>query len=491
MRVTLIYPRDIHETRFPPLGLMYIGAVLKNAGHSVKIIDPASQDTGFIKTVQDFNPQIIGISIMTTSYPRAVNLLRKLREKIPDVVYCAGGIHVTALPIKTLEDLNLDFVVIGEGEFTMREVCERLENGGNLDGVKGIIYRDRSKDKLINNGPRDFIQNLDDLPFPNRDLLPSFEKYLLPSGVIYGFYFQRSTTIFASRGCPFHCIYCGSHLIFGRKVRLRSVDNVIAEIEDLIKKYDIEALYFLDDTFTLNSKWVTEFCRQMREKKIQISWACQARVDTVSEDLLSTMKRAGCVSVEFGVESGSDEVLKVMKKGISREKIIKAFDDIRKVGLTSSAYFMLGNPGEKHEDINQTFKVAKRIKANRTRFYFTVPFPGTELDRMAKENSWYSPDMNFTELLDFYYSEYPTMEINLTKEELAEIRKKFENYFILRNHLSGHINYQGILRALLILLKSPKRTFTNFVIFAKNKQWARFITYLVEEYRKAFTKYKR
>ncbi len=481
MRVTLIYPQSGRKNNFPPLGVMYIGAVLEEAGHSVQIIDPMPKDMSFVQMVRDFDPQIVGVSIMTASYSTAADLLKKLKQNIPDTLYCAGGAHVTALPVETINDLELDFAVVGEGEFTMREVCKRIENGGDLHGVKGIVYRSGSV--VVNNDPRDLIQNLDDLPFLGRHLLSDFKEYLLPPGTLRGGFFQRSTTMMTSRGCPYHCIYCSSYLIFGRKLRRRSVSNVIAEIEGLIKKYDIEALYFLDDTFTLNSRWVMEFCRQLREKKIPISWQCQARVDTVSEDLLYAMKNAGCISVEFGVESGSEKVLKIMKRRTSKEMIFKAFKTAKKAGLRSSAFFMLGNPGETLEDINQTFKVAKKIKANRTNFYFTVPFPGTELYQMAQQNSWLDKNLNFMELWDFSLTEKPLMEINFTKEELAKIRKKFRNHFILRNHLLGHINYQGIYRALLVLLKKPLESLKNFLPFALKRQWTRFIEYLGEEYR--------
>ena len=458
---------------------MYIGAVLEKAGHSVQIIDPVPEDTSFVQIVRDFDPQIIGVSIMTASYSLAAGLLRKLKQNIPYALYCAGGAHVTALPVETMDELNLDFTVIGEGEFTMREVCEIIENGGDLHGVKGIVYQNGSA--VVNNGPRDLIQNLDDLPFPGRHLLSDFEKYLVPPGILRGFYFEHSTAIITSRGCPYHCIYCGSHLIFGRKIRRRSVDNVIGEIEHLVREYNVKALYFLDDIFTLDSRWVTEFCRQLQERKISISWGCQTRVSMISEELLYTMKGVGCVLIEFGVESGSEKVLEILKRKTPIKAIFKAFNLVRKTGLRSSAFFMLGNPGETLKDINQTFKVAKKIKADWTSFGFTIPLPGTELDRMAQENSWYDRDWNFIEAADYEFK--PPMEINFTKEELVAIRNRIRNYFIIRNHLLGHIKYRAIYRMLLILLKKPSESFKNFMIFAKKRQWARFADYLGEEYR--------
>jgi len=429
-RVTLIYSR-MNTSIQPPLGILLIASVLEAEGHNVQVFDPLPGDWKFIEEIKSFNPDIVGISIMTMEYPQALNIVKTLRSEVPNAIYCAGGVHPTALPEQTINDLGLDFVVVGEGEYTMREICANVQSLKDLKNVEGIVYKENGK--IITNGRRPLIKNLDELPPPARYLL-NMEWYLTPPGLVRGEFLKRTLGLFASRGCPYNCIFCGSNNIFGRRVRRRSVANVIEELKLLIKQYDIDGYFFYDDTFTLDPKWVMDFCKALREERIFLKWGCQVRVNTVSEEMLRSIQEAGCMQIDVGVESGSEKVLKNLKKGTTTEMIKRAFDLIHKTGIRALATFVVGSPGETMEDVEMTLKLAKEISPDYVRFFYLTPFPGSELYDMAKENRWFDSSIEFSADWDIMASDYSIMQINFTREELKKIRARLQNAFLISNY---------------------------------------------------------
>ena len=458
MKVTLVHSQVLDGNNVvPPLGLMYIAAVLEKAGHEVQLFDadPEYHDTIVEETIE-FNPDMIGISFLTAGYQKAYNFLKKIKQKLPDKVFCSGGVHTTVQPEATLIDFDLDFVVVGEGEETIIEVCEKLEKKEDVAGVKGIMYQ--YKGEIIDNGRRALIEDLDEIPFPARHLI-DMKPYLKPPGIIRGYSDRNQTTIVTSRGCPFGCIYCGSHNIFERRTRRRSVKNVVDEIAYLYEAYGIRGIYYCDDSFTLSPKWVREYCEELKRRNLNIKWACHSRVDQTNKELLRQMKEVGLVQLDFGVESGSEKILTVLGKGGAAERteqIKYSFLLCRELNIRTLATFIIGNPEETEKDIDQSFNLAKEINADYTAFYFLTPYPGTDIYNMAIKYGWLDPNLPFSAVWSHRQPELPLMSITFGKKELRNIRRRLQNYFFVKNYLKRSVNISFYCMLTSMILKHPK-----------------------------------
>jgi len=390
MRVALVHPpfslEDLTgETEsmksvmniIPPLGLAYVAAVLERAGHDVVIYDCqlGITDEDLIKLLRSYDPELVGISATTPTFPSALSVGGAVKQSFPDVIVVIGGVHVTALPRETMSFECFDIGVLGEGEETMEELVEHLEKNGTagLDRVAGIIYKENGELKLTE--PRPFIQDLDSLPYPARHLLPPLSDYN-PTPASY----RRLPLahLMTTRGCPYHCTFC-DRSIFGARYRARSVDNVMGEIEELIDKYGVQEIKFFDDTFTLDRKRVFEICREFKERGIDIGWSCLTRVDRISREMLTTMKEAGCWQVLFGLESGDPRMLSLLKKGTTVEQNRRAVKLAHELGLSVRADFIVGTPGETVESLERTLQFAIGLNMDFAHFNKFTPYPGTEL----------------------------------------------------------------------------------------------------------------
>jgi len=360
-----------------PLGIGYIAGMLKKNGHTVAILEPEIYEMtaeDVVDYIKERSADIVGITCATANFKGAEKLARHIKEKLGTFTVI-GGVHASSVPEQILLNYpQFDAAVIGEGEYTMLEMCEALEKDrDNLSQVNGIMFR--QKGEIIKTPPRPFIENLDELPFPARELV-DLNNYRPQVHLDRG---KKSATMITSRGCPAHCTFCASFKTLGFKFRAHSPEYVVSEIEHLVKNYNIEHVIFVDDTFTIQPERVKKICNLMIEKNLKIDWYCFARVVPISKEILQLMKKAGCFSLLFGVESADPQVLKNVKKGITPEQATKAFELSNELGFKTIATFILGLPGDTKETIEKTINFAVKLKPTIASFNRLVPFPGTEI----------------------------------------------------------------------------------------------------------------
>jgi len=373
MRVLLINPfYPISETPSPPLGLSYLAGALSAAGIEVKILDlvvfPYSRD--MLRTlIAAYQPQIAGLTAVTMTFDSAMDVIRDIKAIDTQVLTVMGGPHVSFCARQTLSDHpELDVAVIGEGEHTVVELCRTDGNSDALHNVSGIAYR-RGED-VVFTAPREPIENLDDLPQPNRRLLP-LGRYRALSMPI---------SMTTSRGCPFKCIFCVGRKMVGARVRYRSPEKIVDELQYL-STLNFHQINIADDLFTANPSHCLAVCNEIIERDLELTWTSFARVDTVCDEVLQQMKAAGCTAVSFGIESANPQILKTIKKGITLEQVEAAVGMCTRAGITPFASFILGLPGETPETIKETMDFGKRLEDLGLAFGFHLlaPFPGTDV----------------------------------------------------------------------------------------------------------------
>jgi anaerobic magnesium-protoporphyrin IX monomethyl ester cyclase len=386
--------------------------------------------------LKNIDYDILCVSTLTMNYEDGLKMAKIAKQANPECITVFGGIHSTLFPDNVILNKEVDFVCIGEGEHTVLELIQTIEKNVEFDKIQGILYKDGRK--VIRNENRPLIQDLDELPFPARELLPMSEYLSTKVGRVGWELPSPSTSIITSRGCPFRCTFCSSHLTFGRKVRFRSPKNVVDEIEYLIDMYSIKGVSFVDDTFTLDSKRTSAICKEILSRGLDIEWMCMGRVDTISKDLLKEMKKAGCVSIGYGIESGSQHVLdEYIKKNITLEAAEKTIKITKEAGITSVAYFMIGTPGETLEDINKTVDFAKRLNPDAVNFSITIPMPGTEMFDIANKIG----KIETKSFRDFDFSKYPIFESHdLPKGKVYDLHNKADREFYFRmDYLTSQI----------------------------------------------------
>lgn len=402
----------------PPLGIAYIAAMLEMNGVNVKILDaPALEiDHETVKNeIQKFSPDIISITAVTPTIDSALKTAQVSKEACPNAVTILGGYHPTFTYQELLKNDFVDIVVLGEGEQTMVELVDTIENGRDIREVDGIAFENYLT------SPRCIIEDLDTIPFPARHLLPMDEYKILNMKLTTG-------TIVSGRGCPYKCSFCASSAMHGQKLRLRSAKNVVDEMEHLVTDHDIEMVAFMDDTFTLNKKRVYEICDAIKDRGLDNYWGCTARVDTISEDLLKTMKDAGCITMFLGVESADQQVLNQVNKKTNINRIKKTFELTRKYGMRTIASVVLGMPGDTKKSIKNTIKFVKILEPSYAVFSLATPYPGTDFYlKAASENLIKINDWSKYTLLS------PVLEtVDCSLEELKKLQKKAFKEFYLR-----------------------------------------------------------
>jgi anaerobic magnesium-protoporphyrin IX monomethyl ester cyclase len=436
------------------LGLGYLAAVLEKNQYEVDVIDCPALNLSyedFRNEISKRQPSIVGITSATLTYKSALIIAKIAKEACPNCLTVLGGIHATFWDDKALEECpSLDIVVRREGEITLLELVQKLEAGKSYNDLLGITYR--KDDKIIQNIDRPYIENLDELPFPARHFWPldRIKKY------------EEMYYMMSSRGCAYWCEFCSTVRMHGRKCRMRSAKNIVDELEFLIKTYEAAQFTFADDVFTLDKARTEELCNEIINRKLKIKWNCGTRVDMVTKELLLKMTEAGCIAVWFGVESGSQQVLNEMRKGISIEQTIKAFGWLREIGITPVPNVVVGFPGETKETIWKTIKFAEKISPDNVCCYdVATPFPGTPMYELVKSKGW----LKVTDF-DKYDITTPIFETPwLSMKEIKEIREKAFQHFYLRPTYLLHMWRKGASYGIMATLTS----FTYLRIAVRSK----------------------
>lgn len=400
MKVLLISPPFIRSgkpsVKTAPLGLGYIAAMLESKGHPVSILDLFDLSNLRAK-IKQANPDIIGISInMSAFLPEAVKVANVAKEIFGDIKIVVGGYHPTAIPEKTLSIPSFDIAVLGEGEYTFLNLIYALERG-KAEEVKGIAYK--NKGKIVVNQKADEIKDLGILPWPAHHLLTMHSyRSVRVKGKKY-----KAATMISSRGCPFNCIFCVSK-VMRKGFRVRAPEDVVAEMEYLCNRFNVECIEFMDDMFGLDRNWTRTFCKEIMERKLNISWTCISRCDVLSEDLLNLMRKSGCIEIKFGVETGDAAMMENIRKGETLSQVENAFKNSRKEGIQAHAFFMLGNPGESEKSIKNTQNLARRLCRYGASAVFAIAevYPGSELEKMLRLNH------NWLDAINPHY-QYPTI----------------------------------------------------------------------------------
>jgi len=361
-----------------PLGLGYLAAVLRENGfYEIDLFDPEAEKSDWEEIrerIENFDAQIVGLSCVTATYPVAKKLAKLIKSVNKKALVVVGGAHVSALPKETLKDCSaIDLVVVGEGEETFLEICQKLEKKESFNQIAGVAFR-RGK-KIFLSPPRLFNFDLDKVPFPARDLV-DLDHYTTPSHMDIG---KKSVTLITSRGCPAQCTFCASRVVAGKKFRAHSPEYVIREIDYLQGKYGYQHFIFEDDSFTIDRQRVEEICQRLIKRKKKITWSCFGRVTTVDRSLLKLMKKSGGYLIGYGIESGDQAIREKIKKGITEEQCLKALKLSKEIGLKTQAYFMIGHPGETEETVKKTIDLAIRLDPDLVFFNPLVPYPGTEI----------------------------------------------------------------------------------------------------------------
>jgi len=364
----------------PSLGLLHLAAEVRLHGYTPRIIESDIFNLSVEDVVAEIlrdNPAYVGITLFTVGVWNAVLIAREIKKQLPQTIIIVGGPHISSMGKETMERFpEFDYAVDGEGEKTLMDLLDMLENRGNPFTVPGVIFR---KGPFVNQTPgRPINRDLDDLPMPAWDLLPDFPRAYIPA--IYDYPRGPVATIAASRGCPFHCKFCDTST-FGNRVRYYSPKVVFEMMKHLKKTYGVKHVLFVDDLFVASRLRVNELCNLLIESKLGITWSCTSRVDTIKPDTLELMKKAGCWEISFGLETGSNELLKKMDKAAEVELSEKAVNWTAAAGIRSKGLFMLGYPGETLDTIEQTKAFVRRIPMtimNLTKF---TPYPGSPIYR--------------------------------------------------------------------------------------------------------------
>lgn len=452
MKVTLIFPninlgKILRISSHPPLGLAYLAAAVEQAGHEIIVIDAAALNLNYsqlITRLKNETPDIIGISTNILSAAQSLVLCRLIRKQVPSIKLVMGGPWASAVYDMLLKKRYCDFVVVGEGEIAFTALLEKLEKGAIPSNIPGVAYLNNNSVELE---PPCFIDNLDELPFPAWHLLPPPKKYL--------FHARRNVfyPIMTSRGCPFRCNHC-TKIIHGNKVRLRSIENVIAEILYLKDKFNVKEISIIDDNFTLNAKRAEKICDEIIKRKLDIliQFSNGVRADTLTPRLIRQLKRAGTYKMAIGVESGNQNVVNQIGKKLDLDAVRAAVRLIKREKIILYAFFIIGHPFDTIKTMNDTVKFAVEIDAEYPHFFKAIAFPGTELFNLIRREGRFL--MSLRDIERGYNTGNANFEIyDLKAKDIERVFKDAYRRFYLRptkvlsllSHIRGFTELKYIL----------------------------------------------
>jgi magnesium-protoporphyrin IX monomethyl ester (oxidative) cyclase len=456
LKVLLIYPPSSLASYerpivVPPLGLAYIGAVLEKAGHKVEILDTIAlnwrtpikignrvhlgQKWGDISDeIKRSKPDAVGISCpFSCQSDNAHKVAELVKEYDADVPVIMGGAHPSTLPKRVLQDQNVDYVVIGEGELTMLNLLKTLSTGA-FNEIDGFAYREEGK--TVINPKKRFINDIDSLPFPARHLLPMNEYFNAEAP--HGPELMRKpyTSMITSRGCPFNCVFCSIHNIWGHKWRARSADNVVLEIEHLIDVYQIREIHFEDDNLTLDKRRMEKICDLILDRGLDVRWFTPNGVAiwTLDKNLLEKMKKSGCYKLCFGIESGCPQTLQFIKKPINLTRARQVIHWANDVGIWTHGFFVIGFPYETKEAIYETLRFAVESDLDFASFFIATPLPGTRLLEIVKKEGLIENALNWADL-DVFNATLNTKFF--TVEEINSLQRNLYVSFLRKRILNG------------------------------------------------------
>jgi anaerobic magnesium-protoporphyrin IX monomethyl ester cyclase len=421
--------------RLPPLGLMYVAAAVEKAGFPVQMLDNYLQKKPISEVQQlvaNLKPDIVGITCGSATFSKCLETAKAIKETLPNCKIVVGGWHASYMPDSLLESPNIDYVIMGEGEQAMIALANHIikhEDTRLAAEIAGVAFK--LNGVTVKSAPK-FINNMDEIPFPARHLLP-LEKY---DRTIEFLKTKPADVMSIARGCVYNCGFCETKKLWGNICRAFSPSRVLAEMQNLADKYGTRGIYFINDNFTLRKKETTELCDLINKSKLDMEWVCDTRVDLVNQELLEKMKSAGCKTIWFGVESGSQRILDHINRHITLEQTENAFRLCKKVGIEVACSFMLGMPGETKEDLQASFRFAQKLDPDWCQFNIFIAYPDSQLyQEMLQTNS-------YTRLDDFLLS-VKTNEFDYN-QLLAIQRQFFKDFHRSPKRIIKRIRREGV-----------------------------------------------
>lgn len=406
----------------PPLSLAYVAAIAMAAGHKAEIIDAVAERLNIEQIagrIKDFSPDLLGVTITTYGIHQALNGIKAVKERV-NLPVIVGGWHLSLYPEETMAQAVIDYAVIGEADHTLPEFLGAFERGGDLNKVAGLAFK--RNNAVVINRPRLTLPDIDATPFPAR--------HLLKNGLYHNILTRRKnfTVLLSSRGCPYRCIFCDLKTV---KFRQRSAVNFVDEVEECYRKYGVREMDIYDSAFTINRNRLLEICALMVKRGLDMSWTVRARADCVDEESLLALKKAGCNTIMYGIESGSPEILKRLRKDTDLERIKNAVAFTGKCGIKSLGFFIVGSPGETRESVRKTLDFARGLPLDYVHVTRMIPFPNTEVYEMYmkehKEDFWrrFTKDPCFRK-------EFPSVATEITAKEAMRYVRAFYRGFYFR-----------------------------------------------------------